>query len=222
MTIAKEKVLIIGAGAHARVIADILSHDAAKEAIGYLNKDRSRIWTLLQGIPILGDDTYLDDPKKRGTFDSVIIGLGANLRSERAALDKKIKELRFRTAKAIHPKAIVASSATIGDGTTVMAGAIINPGVVIKENCVVNTGAIVDHDCVIEEGAFIQPGAVLAGNVRVGKNSTIGMGAKILETRTIGENSIIGAGAVVTKDVSANAVMIGIPARKHRDNKVQR
>lgn len=219
MTGAKEKVLIIGAGPHARVIADILSYDATKEVVGYLDKDSSRTGTCIHGVPVVGDDSYLDDPKKRKTFDSVIMGLGGNLLPQRSLLDKKIKGLQLKTAKAIHPQATVARSATISEGTVVMAGAIINPGAVIKENCVVNTGAIVDHDCIIEEGTFVQPGAVLAGNVHVGKDSTIGMGAKILETRTIGENSIIGAGSVVTKDVPSHVVMVGIPARKHRDNR---
>jgi acetyltransferase-like isoleucine patch superfamily enzyme len=49
--------------------------------------------------------------------------------------------------------------------------------------------------------------------VRVGNNVWVGYGAQILRGVTVGDNSIIGASAVVTKDVPANAVVAGAPAR---------
>lgn len=48
---------------------------------------------------------------------------------------------------------------------------------------------------------------------RVKKGASIGSGATILSNVTIGENAIIGAGAVVTRDVPANAIIAGNPAR---------
>jgi acetyltransferase-like isoleucine patch superfamily enzyme len=50
-------------------------------------------------------------------------------------------------------------------------------------------------------------------DVRVGHNVWIGYGACILRGATVGENSVIGTSAVVTKDVPANAVVAGVPAR---------
>jgi acetyltransferase-like isoleucine patch superfamily enzyme len=50
-------------------------------------------------------------------------------------------------------------------------------------------------------------------DVRVGNNVWIGYGAQILRGVTVGDNSIIGASAVVSRDVPANAVVAGIPAR---------
>ncbi len=47
----------------------------------------------------------------------------------------------------------------------------------------------------------------------VKKGASIGSGSTILSNVTIGENAIIGAGAVVTKDVAANAIVVGSPAR---------
>jgi acetyltransferase-like isoleucine patch superfamily enzyme len=48
------------------------------------------------------------------------------------------------------------------------------------------------------------------------KGASIGSGATILSNVTVGENALIGAGSVVTKDVPANAVVAGNPARIFR------
>lgn len=49
--------------------------------------------------------------------------------------------------------------------------------------------------------------------VTIGENVWIGSGAKILPGVSIGDNAVIGAGSVVTKDVPANAIVAGVPAR---------
>jgi acetyltransferase-like isoleucine patch superfamily enzyme len=49
--------------------------------------------------------------------------------------------------------------------------------------------------------------------VRVGANVWIGYGAQILRGVSVGDNAIVGASAVVTRDVPANAVVAGVPAR---------
>ena len=54
-------------------------------------------------------------------------------------------------------------------------------------------------------------------SVKIGKNCWIGAGALIMPGVTIGDNSVIGAGSVVTKDVPANVIAVGNPARVLRE-----
>lgn len=54
---------------------------------------------------------------------------------------------------------------------------------------------------------------MIPASIRIGKNVWIGSNATILPGVTIGDNSIIGAGAVVTKDIPANVVAAGVPAK---------
>jgi acetyltransferase-like isoleucine patch superfamily enzyme len=69
-----------------------------------------------------------------------------------------------------------------------------------------------DHG-VVEVDRPIRLQGIYKRDVRVGNNVWIGYGACILRGVTVGDNAIIGTSAVVTKDVPANAVVAGVPAR---------
>jgi acetyltransferase-like isoleucine patch superfamily enzyme len=72
-----------------------------------------------------------------------------------------------------------------------------------------------DHGMVeVERPVRLQ--GIYKRDVRVGNNVWIGYGACILRGVTVGDNAVIGTGAVVTKDVPANAVVAGVPARMIR------
>jgi acetyltransferase-like isoleucine patch superfamily enzyme len=69
-----------------------------------------------------------------------------------------------------------------------------------------------DHG-VVEVDRPVRLQGIYKRDVRVGNNVWIGYGACILRGVTIGDNAIIGTSAVVTRDVPANAVVAGVPAR---------
>ena len=69
-----------------------------------------------------------------------------------------------------------------------------------------------DHG-VVEVDRPIRLQGIYKRDVRVGSNCWIGYGACLLRGVTVGDNAIIGTSAVVTKDVPANAVVAGVPAR---------
>jgi len=85
----------------------------------------------------------------------------------------------------------------------------------IGEQCIVADRVMLidfDHN-VAEVERPIRRQGIYKRDVRVGNNVWIGYGAQILRGATVGDNAIIGASAVVTKDVPANAVVAGAPAR---------
>jgi acetyltransferase-like isoleucine patch superfamily enzyme len=85
----------------------------------------------------------------------------------------------------------------------------------IGQQCVIADRAMFidfDHGVVEVERPIRQQG-IYKRDVEVGSNVWIGYGACILRGVRVGDNSIVGTNSVVTKDVPANAVVAGIPAR---------
>tara|TARA_B100000470_G_scaffold639_1_gene406 strand:- start:153 stop:740 length:588 start_codon:yes stop_codon:yes gene_type:complete len=113
---------------------------------------------------------------------------------------------RFLTGIEIHPKAKIGKNFFIDHGM----------GVVIGETSKIGDNVTIYHMVTL---GGISP-SINSDNQRQVKrhptlkdNVVIGSGAQVLGPITVGENAKVGANAVVTKDVPANAVMVGIPAK---------
>lgn len=205
------QVAIWGAGGHASVVADIIRLNGDYEIVGFLDDvNPQRRNTDFCGASILGGRERLPDLREKGV-DHIILALGDC--AARLRLSELVVAEGFFLLTAIHPKATVASDASIGAGCVVVAGAVINPGCRIGENVIVNTSASVGHECEIEDGAHIGPGARLAGRVVVGRAAWVGIGAIAIEGVRIGTGSLIGAGGVVVNHVPQKVVAFGNPAK---------
>ena len=84
-------------------------------------------------------------------------------------------------------------------------GIVIGDGVFIGQNVIIST---LNHGFDLADRNTTYPSKVIIGN-----NVWIGSGANILPGVCIGDNSIIGAGSVVVKDIAANSVAVGVPAK---------
>ena len=78
-----------------------------------------------------------------------------------------------------------------------------------------------DHDAGSLDKAVLHQGSTARG-IRVAPNGWFGAGVKILDGVTIGENAVVGAGAVVTRDIPACSVAVGIPAKVIRDRRQEK
>jgi sugar O-acyltransferase (sialic acid O-acetyltransferase NeuD family) len=207
------RVVGLGAGGHAKVVVHILSCDDRWEIVALLDPDPALHGRSIAGVPVAGGDELLAELVTQGVTHG-FVGLGSTGDVDRRRrLYELIRTHGLMPVDAVHPNAVVAPSAELGPGVTVMAGAVVNPEARLGENVVVNTGAIIEHDCVVGDHVHVAPRAVLAGGVRVGALAHIGLGACVREGVTVGDGAIVGAGAVVVADVSAGSVVVGVPAR---------
>jgi sugar O-acyltransferase (sialic acid O-acetyltransferase NeuD family) len=206
----KKDLIIWGATGQCIVLEEFLNTDYNIIAVFDRNKD---ILSPIINVPIYhNEDEFLHFIKQKTNLH-FIVAIGGQYGTARVEISNKLEALGLKAINAIHPKAAIASNATIGIGVQILINATIAAKATIGNYCIINSSASIDHECVLEEGVHIAPGATLAGCVTVGKNSFIGTGATILPRIKIGENTTIGAGAVVIKNIPANCVAYGVPAK---------
>jgi sugar O-acyltransferase (sialic acid O-acetyltransferase NeuD family) len=111
------------------------------------------------------------------------------------------------------PTAVVARTASIGEGTILNAAAVVSGGTELGRFVHLNRSASVGHHNTIEDFATLGPGCILAGHVVVERGAFVGAGAVVAPAVKIGANAVVGAGAVVVSDVPPEAVVVGNPAR---------
>lgn len=200
-------IVVVGGGGHAKVCIESLL--AAGARVDYCVGAPGSSGTCA-GVPVLPGDEHLERLAREG-YRRAFPAIGDNARRVRLAGD--VRTLGYELVNAVHPRATVSSSARLGAGVAVMAGAVVNAEASIGDLAIINTGATVDHDCVIGLAAHVAPNSALAGNVTIGEGTFMGIGCRAVPERTIGSWSIVGAGAVVVHDLGDHITAVGVPAR---------
>ena len=207
----KPTLAILGASGHGKVVAEtaeLLGYQCVFFDDAYPSVKNNEDW------PVIGTtDNLLEQAKN---FAAVTVAIGNN--AIRLAKIQQLQDAGAKLVTLVHPQAIVSSYANLQPASVVFAGAVINSFAQIGRGCIINTAASIDHDCVIAEGVHISPGAHLAGNVSVGKETWIGIGASVKQGINIAANSTVGAGAVVVKDVVSDLTVVGNPAKPLEKN----
>jgi len=206
-------IILVGAGAQAKYALDILGYDSDVRVVGLIDiMANPSFWgSLIGDARVLGDLSTLHALVEEGEVDGALVCTGDGTRKEQ--LWSHVEGLGLPIVRAIHPRAVVAASATIGDGAIINAGAVVQPFARIGNGVMIHATAVVEHDCVVEDFANLAPGAKLAGWVHVGRRATVFTGASIIPTVTVGRDAVVGAGAVVIEDVPPGTTVVGVPAR---------
>lgn len=199
-----ERLHIVGAGGHAKVIIE-LAKDLKREIKGVYDKDSTKFGTKILGIPI-------EDQSKLKNCNLRVLAVGNNY------IRKSITHSDHRYATLIHPKATISKTAQIANGSVIFANAIIQSMSEVGKHVIINTGTQIDHDCVIEDYCHIAPGTTICGDVRVGESTFVCAGCTVIPQVSIEKENIIAAGATVNNDIKLTKTLwAGIPAKKKKD-----
>lgn len=207
----KQKIIVLGAGGHAKVVIDAINKSGNYKIAGLVLNDK--IINEHYGIKVIGADSDLEHLFKHVCKNAIVAVGSIGNPSVRINLAMKLKKIGFRLPSIIHPSAIIAGGVEIKDGTFIAAGSIIGPDSRIGENVIVNSGSSIDHDCIVDDFAHIAPGVFVSGGVHIEERVHIGIGSCIRENVKVGRNSLIGAGSVVISDIPENRKAYGNPCK---------
>lgn len=168
-----KKVIVIGAGGHAKVIGEIIQ-SCQDILIGYLDDNQV-------GEGIIGTTADIQKIHEQDEEIEFIIGIGNN--KIRNKIYKEYPQMNYYTA--IHSSAIISPSAKIGAGSVIMANVVINANSIVGENCIVNTATVIEHDCTIENGVHLSYCVTIGAESKIGKEAYLDMGAIINRNVTI-------------------------------------
>ena len=200
--------LILGAGGHAKVVAETALASGVASRIAFLDDHPSHS---VLGWPVIGPLDQALQPSIQEQFPAALVAIGHS--ATRLRWLTKLQSAGYQLPALIHPSAWVSPSAHIGSGSVVLAQTAVQSQGAIGTGVILNTGCSVDHDAQLSSCVHVCPGARLAGGVTVGARSWIGINASVIQQVRIGSDVTVGAGAAVVNDLSDGVTAVGVPAR---------
>ena len=166
----------------------------------------------LSGVVIASADP-LSELKHLG-IRHIIIAVGDN--ENRLLLGESAEKQNFELISAIHPSAVIASSAKLGKGIMIGPQAVVGPECQIADFVILNSCAVAEHESVIKTAARLSGKVFCAGLVTVGELALIELGSIISRGCIIGARSVVGANSLVLKDIPPGVLAFGSPALERK------
>jgi sugar O-acyltransferase (sialic acid O-acetyltransferase NeuD family) len=209
--------VIIGSGGFSRETAElVMAINATRPTwrlLGFLDDNPDLHGEKVDSLAVLGPIEAVHE-----LADALVVVGTGNPRdyASRFRIVRKLGLPSWRYARLVHPASVIASSASLGNGTVVHAYSVLNASVVVGDHVAVSPHVVLAHDDVVADFVTFAAGAHLAGGVRVEEGAYVGAGALIREDLTVGAWSLIGMGSGVIHDVPPREVWAGTPARRLR------
>lgn len=205
--------LILGAGGHGKVVAETALASGVVSSVSFLDDRCTSLNACLPVLswPVMGPLVLSLQAETAAQFDAAVVAIGHA--ATRLHWIQQLQNAGYHLPVLVHPTAWVSPSAQLGPASVVFAQVAVQAQVSIGAGAVLNTGCSVDHDVQLSNAVHICPGARVAGEVKVGARSWIGIGASVIQQVRIGSDVTVGAGAAVVRDLPDGVTAVGVPAR---------
>lgn len=208
----KNRLILVGGGAFARELiswAEQLHVSIQGNLIaGFLDANPHALDDFGYKTPYLGriEDFY---PNER---DELLMAIGDPF--QKKIIFEMLKKKNGKFSQLIHPTAVIANSAQLGEGVVICPHSFVSADAKIGDVVAINGCSSIGHDVVVGSFCTLSSHVDLTGWVKISECVFFGSGARVLPKVEIFSGARIGAGAVVMKSVPENGVMYAQPAKK--------
>ncbi len=204
------RILIVGAGGFGREVL-VWARDAWAQSsgliAGFLSDDLHRLDGHACDLAILcATAAYQRQPG-----DYLVLAIGVPYCRRRVAESLLAGGSRFLTL--VHPAAVVAEAARVGEGSVVCPYAIVSDSAVLGQCVLVNYHASLGHDSTAGDYAVLSPYATLGGAARVDEDVFLGLHASVGPGIRVGARSKVSANSCVLVHAAADTLVYGVPGR---------
>jgi sugar O-acyltransferase (sialic acid O-acetyltransferase NeuD family) len=208
MNTIEKQVFIAGAGGMGRVIYDFLIKSGKVKVTGFFDDNPKYYGKKVCGIPVFKLDELNTDNKNC----EVLLGILDPI--SRKNFVQRIKEREFPLLEFHSDSAIISPYARIGKGCSILDFSFVMNNAQISDFVHVHFNCAIGHDVVVGAYSTVAPSCIIGGYAKIGEGVKLGMGVKVLPGIEIGDYAVIGANSLVTKNLSANSISFGSPAKE--------
>jgi len=127
---------------------------------------------------------------------------------------ERLRKAGKRQTILVHPSAVVSPSAVLSAGTIIAPLVFIGPNVRVGRDVIVNVGASIGHDAVLGDAVQVCPGVRVSGWASIEEGAFVGSNAVIAPRVSVKSWAKVAAGSFATRDVQADTLVMGVPARR--------
>ncbi|MEO8068071.1 MAG: hypothetical protein ABI599_10305 [Flavobacteriales bacterium] len=169
---------------------------------------------VIEGNCVIGDGTHIghNTVLLHGTIVGIEVSIGSNCTIGGMGFGYQPNADGDQELMPHLGNVVIGDKVEIGNNTCIDRGGLGSTS--IGRNVKIDNLVHIAHNAVIGENSLIIAHAMVAGSCTIGANAWIAPNAAIRNKCNVGDNAMVGLGAVVTKDVAANAVVVGNPARQ--------
>ncbi|WP_198679089.1 acetyltransferase [Aliidiomarina haloalkalitolerans] len=154
-----KRLFILGSGGFGRTVGEAAKLTGDWEEIAMLDDNFPQV-SLSGHFEVVGRSQDLK--RIAAGYDAAICAIGNG--QVRKKLTESILDTGLSLATIIHPRAYVSADATVGAGTSIMAGVVVGPYAKVGRGCILNANATADHDSIMEDYAHLGVGVAIAGS----------------------------------------------------------
>jgi len=206
------QLVVVGAGGFGQEVVSWAEHahqaGTAPPIRGYLLDHGYPRMDAAFGLSWLGElDEYTPNPG-----DACLLAV-----SDVAVKRRMVERLKARGASfytLIHPTAVIARTARMGEGCVICPLATLSASVVFGDFITLNSYSGIGHRSQVGSYTTLSAHVDITGDVTVGESAFFGSGARVLPGLNVGKDAKVGAGAVVMRSVPAGATVYTSPARR--------